>query len=343
MSQATAKQNIKLPKVIFGTSALGNLYTALPIEIKEEIVSNCVKYSPTPVVFDSAGKYGAGLALESLAECLDRLQVDPSSVVISNKLGWYRTELTTEEPTFEPGVWRDLKFDAVQRISYEGILECFQQGNKLLGKYAPQFISIHDPDEYLATAKSAEEAEELYTDVLEAYKALATLRETHGVLIGVGAKTWTIIQRIADDIDLDWVMFANSMTIRKHPSDLLQFMETLKAKGVQIINSAVFHAGFLTGGEYYDYKLIKPDSEENSAIFKWREDFFRLCEQFKIKPAAACVQFALSAPGVVSIALNTTNPKRVEENVQLAYQEVPADFWTAMKNEGLISKEYRYL
>ncbi|WP_207422505.1 aldo/keto reductase [Desertivirga brevis] len=343
MSQAKAQQKINLPKVIFGTSALGNLYTALPIEVKEEIVSNCVKYSPAPVVFDSAGKYGAGLALEALAECLDRLEVDPSSVVISNKLGWFRTELTTEEPTFEPGVWRDLKFDAVQKISYEGILECFEQGNKLLGKYAPQFISIHDPDEYLATANSAEEEAELYNDVLEAYKALATLRETHGVLIGVGAKTWTTIQRIASDIDLDWVMFANSMTIRKHPSDLLEFMEELKAKNVRIINSAVFHAGFLTGGDYYDYKLIKPDTEENKAIFKWREDFFRLCNQFNIKPAAACVQFALSAPGVVSIALNTTNPGRVEENVQLAYQEIPVDFWAAMKNEGLISKEYNYL
>jgi len=343
MTVATAQRKLNLPKVIFGTSALGNLYTALPIEVKEQIVSNCVKHSPSTVVFDSAGKYGAGLALESLAECLNRLNADPESVLISNKLGWYRTELKTEEPTFEPGVWRDLKFDAVQKISYEGILECFEQGNQLLGKYAPQLISIHDPDEYLATAKSPAEEEELYKDVLEAYKALSTLREKHNVLIGVGAKTWKTIQRIANDINLDWVMFANSMTIRKHPKELLQFMEELKAKGVQIINSAVFHAGFLTGGDYYDYKLIKPDTEENKAIFKWREDFFRLCNEFNVKPAAACVQFALSAPGVVSIALNTTNPNRVEENVQLAYQEIPNEFWAALKNEGLISKDYKYL
>lgn len=334
---------IQLPKVIFGTSALGNLYTALPIEAKKEIVANCVKYSQNPVVFDSAGKYGAGLALESLGQCLEALNVEPSNVIISNKLGWCRTPLLTEEPTFEPGVWRDLKFDAVQKISYEGILECFEEGNKLLGKYKPQFISIHDPDEYLALAKTPEQEEKLYADVLEAYKALVALKDNNDVQIGVGAKSWKIIERIYKDIKLDWVMFANSMTIRKHPEDLLNFMERLKADGVKIINSAVFHAGFLTGGDYYDYRLIEPDTEENKAIFKWRDDFFALCSEFGIKPAAACVQFALSAPGVVSIALNTTNPKRVEENVKLANEEIPAAFWIAMKEKGLISNQYKYL
>ena len=334
---------IQLPKVIFGTSALGNLYTALPLEAKKEIVANCVKYSESPVVFDSAGKYGAGLALESLGQCLEALNVDPAKVIISNKLGWCRTELLTEEPTFEPGVWRDLKFDAVQKISYEGILECFREGNELLGKYKPQFISIHDPDEYLALAKNPEQEEKLYADILEAYKALLSLKENNDVFIGVGAKSWKIIERIYKDIKLDWVMFANSMTIRKHPQDLLAFMEQLREDGVKIVNSAVFHAGFLTGGDYYDYRLIQPDTEENKAIFKWREDFFQLCAEHEVKPAAACVQFALSAPGVVSIALNTTNPKRVKENVQLAQEEIPAAFWAAMKEKELIANHYNYL
>src|SRR5690606_40256617 len=71
--------------------------------------------------FDSAGKYGAGLSLESLGKCLAQLGTDPSKVIISNKLGWYRVPLETAEPTFEPGVWKGLNYDAVQRISYDGI------------------------------------------------------------------------------------------------------------------------------------------------------------------------------------------------------------------------------
>ena len=42
----------------------------------------------------------------------------------------------------------DLKHDAVQDISYQGILDCYEQGNTLLGKYQARLVSVHDPDEY---------------------------------------------------------------------------------------------------------------------------------------------------------------------------------------------------
>ena len=143
--------DLKIPPVIFGTSGLGNLFVALDDAVKCEIVKEVFVHSKGSVVFDSAGKYGAGLALESLGKCLQQLQVKSEDVIISNKLAWVRTELKTSEPTFEVGVWKDLKYDAVQQISYDGIMGCFDQGNDLLGGYIPQLVSVHDPDEYLAT------------------------------------------------------------------------------------------------------------------------------------------------------------------------------------------------
>ena len=337
----SSSKTIEIPKVIFGTSALGNLFTALDPAIKLDIVSECVKHSKGKVVFDSAGKYGAGLALESLGKCLKELQVKPEDVIISNKLGWYRTELKTPEPTFEPGVWRDLKHDAVQKISYQGIIDCFEQGNELLGAYTPQLLSVHDPDEYLATARDEAEEQNLYEDILDAYRALSDLKQKHDVSIGVGAKNWKAIERIYKDVKLDWVMIANSMTIKSHPKPLLDFMEQLKEDGVLIINSAVFHAGFLTGGDYYDYKLVS--REQNPDLFQWRDEFYKLCQEYDVSPASACVQFALTAPGVRSIALNTTNPARVKGNVEMVYTTIPQGFWKDMKSRGLISEDYQYL
>ena len=37
--------------------------------------------------------------------------------MISDKLGWVRTALQTAKPTLEPGVWKDLKYDAVQKTT----------------------------------------------------------------------------------------------------------------------------------------------------------------------------------------------------------------------------------
>jgi hypothetical protein len=55
------------------------------------------------IKFDSAGKHGAGLALEVLGRSLRWLNIAPECVVIINKLGWLRSPLRGGEPTFEPG------------------------------------------------------------------------------------------------------------------------------------------------------------------------------------------------------------------------------------------------
>ncbi|MGZ5246209.1 MAG: aldo/keto reductase [Flavitalea sp.] len=331
--------NLNIPPIIFGTSGLGNLFVAQSYETKLEIIREVVKHSKGKLVFDTAGKYGAGLALETIGKCLEELGVKKEDVIICNKLAWIRTELKTPEPTFEPGVWRDLKHDAIQKISYEGILECYEQGNELLNGYHPEMVSVHDPDEYLAGAKNREEDAGLYQDILEAYRALFDLKKQGKVKgVGVGAKDWRAIQRISKDVELDWVMFANSLTIQSHPQELLDFVQELKNKNVFIIDSAVFHAGFLVGGDYYNYKPVNRTSHPD--LFDWRDKFNVICKKFEIKPAEACVQFALNVPGVDSIALNTTNAKRVKENIDMVDVSIPKEFWNEMKEGGLITADF---
>lgn len=335
---------ISLPPVIFGTSALGNLYSAPGDDVKISIVKECLSSVPKPVVFDSAGKYGAGLALEKLGEILLRLKVDPADVIISNKLGWLRTPLKGPEPTFEKGVWMDLRNDAMQLISFDGIMQCWEQGNQLLGGFTPKMVSVHDPDEYLGLAKHGKKFSSLLGNILEAYKALSLLKSEGKVkAIGVGAKDWKTIRLIAGHTDLDWVMFANSLTIYRHPSELLDFVKQLNDRGVSIINSAIFHAGFLTGGDFFDYVSIKPDTSENRSRFRWRNDFFEICKNYNVRPADACVRFAMSPPGVVSISLNTSDPRRVKQNVESVECFIPEEFWNEMITKKLIDSNYPYL
>lgn len=326
---------MNIPKVIFGTSALGNLYTSLTPAEKTEIVKACIAASPVPAVFDTAGKYGAGLALEALGNSLRELGVPQQSVMISNKLGWYRIPLTGDEPAFEPGVWKDIQFDAEQRISYEGILQCYEQGNGLLGGYHASLVSVHDPDEYLAAAVSGDERAKRLADIKDAYRALFELK-SHGRVqaVGVGAKDWRVIREITDMLALDWVMIANSMTLHTHPDELLDYMAHLQSKGTGIINSAVFNGGFLTGGDYYNYRLV---DKEHVALMHWRDQFFAVCADFDVQPAHACVQFGLSVPGVTAIALSTSKAGKVKGNVDMATKSIPVDFWKALRAQHLIS------
>jgi len=331
-----------LPKIIFGSSALGNLYSIVPDETKRGIVANWIKHQPNAVI-DSAGKYGAGLALENIGRFLKELNVHPTDVRISNKLGWKRTPLVTDEPTFEPDAWFGLKHDAEQCISYEGILECYHQGNELLGDYEAQLVSVHDPDEYLNAAGNEANTAQRYHDILGAYQALAELRESGQVSgVGIGSKDWRTIQRLFNDgIHFDWVMLANSFTLLTHPEEVIHFLSDLHAAGITIINSAVFNAGFLIGGRYYDYTIITPESHPE--LFDWRDRFNKICALHQISPALACCQFALSPPGVVALALNTSKPERVADNAAFVNDTLPADFWKALKDHGLLDKNYPYL
>jgi D-threo-aldose 1-dehydrogenase len=130
------------------------------------------------------------LALEVLGKALEELNVPPEKVLISNKLAWKRIPLAEgAEPTFEPGAWVNLKNDAVQDISYQGIIDCFENGNTLLGKYNSGLGSVHDPDEYLAAAKDEADLAKRKQDVLGAYKALSELRAA-GKVCGIAASAW---------------------------------------------------------------------------------------------------------------------------------------------------------
>jgi D-threo-aldose 1-dehydrogenase len=334
-----------IPRLVFGTSCLGNLYQALPRETKLAISREWFADVPKPVVLDSAGKYGAGLALEVIGANLRELGIAPEDVLISIKLGWLRTPLRAVEPTFEPGVWAGLEHDAEQCIGYDGILACWEQGCELLGKpYRPQLASVHDPDEYLAAALSTNERRRRFDEIVEAYRALADLKRRGQVrAVGVGSKDWRVIREIDAATPLDWVMLANSLTIYRHEPELLGFLAELTARGVGVINSAVFHAGFLVGGRFFDYRELSQADCDDRPLFAWRETFFALCRDHAVAPATACVQFALSPPGVAAVAMNTSNPANVAKNAQAVEANIPHEFWQAAKGENLISVDYPYV
>jgi D-threo-aldose 1-dehydrogenase len=221
-------------------------------------------------------------------------------------------------------------------MGYDGILECYRQGNELLGAYRANLVSVHDPDEYLAGASDAGEENRRYAEILDSYRALIELREQGDVdAVGVGSKDPHVIDRLHQSgVPLDWAMFANSYTIYSHPDWVLDLMERLSRSGVTVINSAVFHGGFLIGGEFFDYQPVT--REERPELFAWRDEFLATCRKHNVSPAHACCEYGRS-PGVVrSIALNTSKPERVADNVRYGTAQLPREFWQEMEELGLV-------
>lgn len=136
-----------------------------------------------------------------------------------------------------------------------------------MDSYKAELVSVHDPDEYIANAQSQLEKNKRYNDIIEAYRAFSQLKNRNEVkAIGIGSKDWRMIERISNDVNLDWIMIDNIMTVRNHPQQLVTFMEQLKQRGTIIINAAVFNGGFLIGEDYYNYRLMDPLNDQ--ALFQ---------------------------------------------------------------------------
>ncbi len=328
---------IQLPRVIFGTTCLGNLFVAPSDGEKRELMHQWFRQMSVPVAIDTAGKYGAGLALQVIGRELAAAGIAPSDVIISNKLGWRRVPLRGSEPTFEPGVWVGLEHDAVQDISYDGILRCWQEGCEFLGDYPAQLLSVHDPDEYLAAASDPSDRRRRLDHIVSAHQALVELRyQGLATAIGVGAKEWRIIRELDRLCPYDWVMLANSLTIMSHPPELIEFIQSLAERRITIINSALLHGGFLSGGSFLDYRRVDPDDPEDAKRMAWRSRFHEICEAHGASPYAVAVAYGLSHPAVSSVALSTSRPDRVQEMVSAAMTPLDDDLLRTLEDAGLI-------
>ncbi len=109
---------------------------------------------------------------------------------------------------------------------------------------------------------------------------------------------------------------------------------------IPIVVSGVFDGGFLVGGNCLDGCVLDAVDPANRAWLAWRTSFAALCHGHGVTPAQACIQFALSGPGVVAVVLDSSHPDRVAENVNSVLRKVPDAFWASMKEEGLLAAEY---
>lgn len=331
-----------ISKILFGTSTLGNLYIELKYKEKKEIIQEIIQQNENQnekIIFDIAGKYGAGLALETLGQILEDLNININKIQISNKLGWRRMPLKGILPTFEEGIWVNLKYDAYQDISYEGIMESYKEGNELLGKYHATIVSVHDPDEYLHHAKDENDLTQRKYNLDEAYRALFELKSRGEVeSVGIGAKDYHVIEYICNRFPLDWVMTACQMTPYLHPKPHRDLLHKLYYENnIHIINSAVFNSGFLIGGDHFNYQHVQP--ETHPEMFSWRDRFNQFCYNHSLNPIHVCIQFSFIFQEIKSIALNPSSITQLHHDIHYLNEKIPLEIWQQLQNEQLISSD----
>ncbi|MFE5049336.1 aldo/keto reductase [Streptomyces sp. NPDC056637] len=318
----------------FGTAPLGNMFRSIPDEEAAATVEAAwdqgIRY------FDTAPFYGAGLSELRLGEVLADRPRD--EYVLSTKVGRVILD-ELEDPAdrdlgekgglFEHGRANKM----VDLYTADATLRSIEDSLKRLKTDRLDIVWVHDVaqdfhgDDWLAVYETARTG---------AFRVLQNLRD-EGVI-----KAWGLgvnrVEPIELTLDLDEpkpdaFLLAGRYTLLDHNRSLQRLLPAAAAQDVDMVVGGPYSSGILAGGRHFEYQKAPAD------IIAKVERIKALAAGHGVSIKAAALQFALAHPATAAVVPGATRPSRIAEDVAALNENVPAAFWTALRDEQLIAAD----
>ncbi|MET7925991.1 aldo/keto reductase [Streptomyces sp. NPDC005349] len=318
----------------FGTAPLGNMFRSIPDEEATATVEAAwdqgIRY------FDTAPFYGAGLSELRLGEVLADRPRD--EYVLSTKVGRVILD-ELEDPAdrdlgekgglFEHGRANKM----VDLYTADATLRSIEDSLKRLQTDRLDIVWVHDVaqdfhgDDWLAVYETARTG---------AFRVLQNLRD-EGVI-----KAWGLgvnrVEPIELTLDLDEpkpdaFLLAGRYTLLDHNRSLQRLLPAATAQDVDMVVGGPYSSGILAGGQHFEYQKAPAD------VIAKVERIKALAAGHGVSTKAAALQFALAHPATAAVVPGATRPSRIAEDVAALKENVPAAFWTALRDEQLIAAD----
>ncbi|MFJ5064526.1 aldo/keto reductase [Streptomyces nigra] len=317
----------------FGTAPLGNMFRAIPDD--EAAATVDAAWDQGIRYFDTAPFYGAGLSEIRLGEALAGRPRD--AFVLSTKVGRVILD-ETEDPAardlgekgglFEHG--RPNKM--INDYSADATLRSIEDSLRRLRTDRLDIVWVHDVaqdfygDDWLAAYESARTG---------AFRVLQRLRD-EGVIkawgLGVNRVEPLELTLDLDEPKPDAFLLAGRYTLLDHNRALQRLLPAAEAQSVDVVVGGPYSSGVLAGGQHFEYQKAP------AAVLAKVDRIKALAERYGIPIKAAALQFSLAHPATVAAIPGATRPSRIAEDVAALDADVPAAFWTALREEGLIAE-----
>ncbi|MGW6398174.1 aldo/keto reductase [Streptomyces sp. NPDC055134] len=318
----------------FGTAPLGNMFRSIPDE--EAAATVAAAWDQGIRYFDTAPFYGAGLSELRLGEVLAGRPRD--EYVLSTKVGRVILD-ELEDPAdrdlgekgglFEHGRANKM----VDLYTADATLRSIEDSLKRLKTDRLDIVWVHDVaqdfhgDDWLAVYETARTG---------AFRVLQNLRD-EGVI-----KAWGLgvnrVEPIELTLDLDEpkpdaFLLAGRYTLLDHNRSLQRLLPAATEQNVDMVVGGPYSSGILAGGQHFEYQKAPAD------IIAKVERIKALAAAHGVSIKAAALQFALAHPATAAVVPGATRPSRIAEDVAALDENVPAAFWTALRDEQLIAAD----
>lgn len=306
----------------FGGAPLGNMFNRVDEETAEGALlaawDSGIRY------FDTAPMYGCGLSEHRFGRVLRRF--DRDAYVLSTKVGRLLIPDPKAPENLGPflGV---LPFRAQYDYSADGARRSIEDSLQRMGVGRIDIAYIHD----VAEDHHGPGWTEVFATAMKgAARALTRMRE-EGIIRawGLGVNRVEACQRALEESDPDVFLLAGRYSLLD-----LTALDTLfpacASRGVKVVVGGPFNSGLLAGGNTFEYAEAPP--EQVAA----RDRIAALCQRHGVDIKAAALQFCAAHPVVASVIPGAKSGERVRQNVELMRRPIPAAFWQALKQEGIL-------
>ena len=310
----------------YGSGPLGNFRHALDEGECDRTIEaawrNGVRY------FDTSPLYGLGLSEVRVGRVLR--QLPRGDFVISTKVG--RVLVPCEEgeqnvPLFVKTPPNRVEFD----YSYDGVMRSFESSLTRLGLERVDILYAHDLDAIVHGGRDISEARIRELFDLGGWRAMDELRSAGVVTaIGAGVNEWQPCVRLLELADPDLFLLAGRYTLLEQPP-AEAFFPKLAASGARVVIGGPYNSGVLAGKDTYDYADVPPHVAVRVRALR------AACDERGVNLRAAALQFVAAHPHVMSVIPGAITAAEVADNVEALATPIPADFWRALKDQGLLA------
>lgn len=313
----------------FGTAPIGNLFRPIDEATSDAMINQSweagVRY------FDTAPFYGHGLAELRLGYSLRWKNRD--DYILSTKVGRMLKPARREDIDFTP--WTDgaanrLEFD----YSYDGTMRAFEDSLQRLALEHVEILFIHDIDKF---TRGLDQPEVFRQAMDGCWKALESLRRQGAVkAIGVGVNEWEVCHAALQQHDFDCFLLAGRYTLLEQEA-LNDFLPLCEKRDVAVVVGGGFNSGILATGARPGAKYNYSPAPE--PVMKRVAAIESVCKEFNVPLPAAALQFVVAHPAVASFCAGTRTAEQLAQNLAWFATPIPADFWSALKKEGLLRED----
>ena len=313
----------------FGTAPVGNIFREIDDNTSDAMFQH--SWDAGVRFYDTAPMYGHGLSELRTGHSLR--WKNREDYVLATKVGRVLKPARKDEIEYAP--WTNAgRFQMEFDYSYDATMRSFEDSLQRMGLEYIDILFIHDIDRF---TRGDEQPEVFETAMDTCWKALRDLRDQKVVkAIGVGVNEWEVCHAALERHDFDCFLLAGRYTLLEQEA-LNKFLPLCEERGAAVVVGGGFNSGILaTGaikGAKYNYSPAPAD------IMNKVSQIEAVCQEFHVPLPAAALQFVVAHPAIPTFMSGTRNVDQLQQNLEWFSHPIPAEFWAALKQKGLLRED----